>query len=66
MGRVVTFEELQTQGQTGVGTAPITGNDVREMAAELVRIAPGKQWSTKVPRGSDCNSPAMSSATVLR
>src|SRR5262249_33336544 len=30
-----------------------TAGDPREMAAEIIRIAPGKQWSASVPRGCD-------------
>ena len=55
MGRVVTFARLSAgPGIDGVTRAPITGQDVKEMAAEFVRIAAGKSWKLQVPAGSDC------------
>jgi mannose-6-phosphate isomerase-like protein (cupin superfamily) len=54
MGRVVTFAQLTPQKSDGVGTAPITGNDVREMSASYVRLEAGKSWRDRVPEGSDC------------
>jgi len=54
MGRVVTFADLETKETDGVRRAPITGGDVKEMAAEFVRIAPGKRLTGEVPQGCDC------------
>ena len=55
MGRVVTFPQtLNATGADGVTTAPITVGETQEMEAEIVRVAPGKQWISTVPRGSDC------------
>lgn len=55
MGQVVTFAELTTnKAGNGVGAAPITGGETREMAAEYIRIEPGKSWQASAPRGSDC------------
>jgi quercetin dioxygenase-like cupin family protein len=55
MGRVVTFAQLPMQpSHDGVARAAITADDAREMAAELVRIAPGARWTATVPPGSDC------------
>jgi mannose-6-phosphate isomerase-like protein (cupin superfamily) len=51
---VVTFADLETKEADGVRRAPITGGDVQEMAAEFVRIAPGKRLAGAVPQGSDC------------
>src|SRR5262245_56295796 len=53
MGRVVSFANMPMQQATdGVARAAIAP-DAREMAAELVRIAPGKHFIASVPRGSD-------------
>jgi mannose-6-phosphate isomerase-like protein (cupin superfamily) len=54
MGLVVTFAELTGQGGDGVSTAPITNGDTKEMAAEFIRLEPGKRWSASAPAGSDC------------
>jgi quercetin dioxygenase-like cupin family protein len=55
MGRVVTFTELPASSiAPGITSAPITKGETREMAAELIRIAPGERWSAAAPRGSDC------------
>ncbi len=54
MGRVVTFAQLAPQKSDGVGTAPITRDDVREMSASYVRVEGGKRWNERVPDGSDC------------
>ncbi len=54
MGQVVTFSELPaTAIADGIDRAPIAA-DVRDMAAEVVRVAPGRSWTETVPRGSDC------------
>jgi len=53
MGHVVNFAEAPMQhAADGVARAPITPG-AREMAAELVRIAPGKRFAASVPAGSD-------------
>ena len=55
MGRVVTFAELAgTQAGEGVSVAPITAGETRELAAEYIRIAPGKRWSASAPADADC------------
>lgn len=55
MGRVVTFAEARAErAADGVAQAPITQGETREMAAEFVRVEPGKRWSAAVPHGSDC------------
>ena len=55
MGRVVTFAELPASNiAPGVSSAPITSGETQEMAAELIRIAPGERWTATAPRGSDC------------
>jgi mannose-6-phosphate isomerase-like protein (cupin superfamily) len=54
MGSVVTFAELpETKAADGIVWATIPA-DTKEMAAELVRVAPGKRWTATAPRGSDC------------
>ncbi len=54
MGRVVTFADLAAQQSSdGVSTAAITRGDVREMAAEFIRVAPGRSFGASVPEGSD-------------
>jgi mannose-6-phosphate isomerase-like protein (cupin superfamily) len=55
MGRVVTFDQLPGEViADGIMRAPITRGDTTEMAADFIRIAPGKRWASAVPRGSDC------------
>src|SRR5260370_33153680 len=55
MGRVVTFAELPASNVApGISSAPITNGETREMAAELIRLAPGERWIATGPRGSDC------------
>lgn len=54
MGSVVTFASLpyvETGG--GVRRAPITGGDMKEMSAEVIRLAPGAALTEAVPDGSD-------------
>src|SRR6185295_12258073 len=54
MGRVVDFEALPyRETAPGVRRAPITGGDMKEMSAEVVRLAPGATLAESVPRGSD-------------
>jgi mannose-6-phosphate isomerase-like protein (cupin superfamily) len=55
MGRVVTFSALDGRAaEPGVSIAPVTAGDTKEMAAELVRLAPGREWRATAPAGSDC------------
>lgn len=54
MGRVITFAGLPyREAASGVKRAPITGGDMKEMAAEVIRLAPGGRLSEDVPEGSD-------------
>jgi mannose-6-phosphate isomerase-like protein (cupin superfamily) len=54
MGKLVTFASLPYKDvATGVKTAPITGNDGKEMQADVIRLAPGAKLTDKVPAGSD-------------
>jgi mannose-6-phosphate isomerase-like protein (cupin superfamily) len=55
MGQVVTFADLElAPAGDGVGAAAITRGETKEMAAEFIRIAPGKSWQATAPKGSDC------------
>jgi mannose-6-phosphate isomerase-like protein (cupin superfamily) len=55
MGQVVTFADLKlTSAGEGVGVAPITHGETKEMAAEYIRIAPGRRWQSRVPERVDC------------
>jgi quercetin dioxygenase-like cupin family protein len=55
MGRVVTFARVPGDRiSDGVAKAAITRGDTQEMAAELIRIEPGKRWDASAPGGSDC------------
>jgi quercetin dioxygenase-like cupin family protein len=66
MGRVVTFAELDGRAaEPGVSIAPVTGGETREMAAQLVRLAPGSQWRASVPKGSDCYLFALAGSASL-
>ena len=66
MGRVVTFEQLSaTSLGEGVSQAAITEGDTKEMAAALIRIAPGKRWTASVPHGSDCYLFLLGGAAIL-
>jgi mannose-6-phosphate isomerase-like protein (cupin superfamily) len=54
MGKVVTFASLSYRKIfPGVKQAPITGNEAQEMAAEMLHIAPGAQFTATVPQRSD-------------
>jgi mannose-6-phosphate isomerase-like protein (cupin superfamily) len=54
MGRVITFAGLPyREAATGVRRAPITGGDMKEMSAEVIRVAPGARLTEEVPEGSD-------------
>lgn len=66
MGQVVTFAELNTkQAGDGIGAAPITRGETPEMAADYVRIEPGKSWQSSAPRGSDCYLFAIAGAGAI-
>ncbi len=65
MGQVVTFSELPGGPVAdGIVSAPIKA-DVKEMAAEIVHIAPGKRWTSSAPRGSDLYLFRLSGAAVI-
>jgi mannose-6-phosphate isomerase-like protein (cupin superfamily) len=54
MGKVVTFADLPyRETQTGVKRAAITGGEMKEMAAEVIRLAPGARLTESVPAGAD-------------
>src|SRR5436309_14975554 len=54
MGRVITFAGLPyREAATGVKRAPITGGDMKEMSAEVIRVARGAALTEEVPEGSD-------------
>jgi mannose-6-phosphate isomerase-like protein (cupin superfamily) len=54
MGKVITFAELPyREAGPGVTRAPITGAEMKEMAAEVIRLAPGAQLTESVPAGAD-------------
>lgn len=54
MGRVITFAGLPyREAATGVKRAPITGGDMKEMSAEVIRVARGAALTEDVPEGSD-------------
>jgi mannose-6-phosphate isomerase-like protein (cupin superfamily) len=65
MGQVVTFAQLPSRpAGDGIVIAPIEA-DVTEMAAEIVRIAPGKRWTGTAPRGSDLYLFMLSGAATI-
>jgi mannose-6-phosphate isomerase-like protein (cupin superfamily) len=54
MGRVVTFAELPYhQTEPGVKRAAITGPEMKEMTAEVIRLGPGARLTESVPAGAD-------------
>jgi len=54
MGKIVTFAGLPYRETTpGVKRAAITGGDMKEMAAEAIRLAPGARLTESVPAGAD-------------
>jgi mannose-6-phosphate isomerase-like protein (cupin superfamily) len=54
MGRIVTFAGLPyRESASGVKRAPITGGEMKEVAAEVIRLAPKAKLSESVPSGSD-------------
>jgi mannose-6-phosphate isomerase-like protein (cupin superfamily) len=65
MGQVVTFSDLTSHSiADGIESAPIEAG-VKEMAIEIVRIAPGKRWASTAPGGSDIYLFMLSGAAVI-
>lgn len=65
MGQVVTLSQLPSERiADGVDRAPIDAQ-TREMAAEFVRIGPGRRWTEAVPLGSDCYLFMLSGAAMI-
>ncbi len=55
MGTIITFADLPyRETAPGVKRAAITGAEMKEMAAEAIRLAPGARLSESVPAGADC------------
>ncbi len=52
MGKVVTFADLPYLG-AGVSRASITGDEMKEMTAEVIRLGPGARLTDSVPPGTD-------------
>lgn len=54
MGHVVEFENLPyRETATGVKRAPITGPEMKEMSADVIKLGPGATLAESVPDGSD-------------
>lgn len=54
MGKVVTFADLSyRETVAGVKRAAITGGEMKEMAAEVIRLEPGARLTESVPAGAD-------------
>ena len=54
MGKIVTFADLSYRETVpGVKRAAITGAEMKEMAAEVIRLAPGARLTESVPAGAD-------------
>jgi len=54
MGKVVTFAELPyREADPGVKRAPITGAEMKEMVAEVIRLGPGAQLTESVAASTD-------------
>jgi mannose-6-phosphate isomerase-like protein (cupin superfamily) len=54
MGKVADFSTLPyKQAAAGVQRAPITGSEMKQMAGEIIKLAPGASISESVPQGSD-------------
>jgi mannose-6-phosphate isomerase-like protein (cupin superfamily) len=54
MGKVVTFADMSYRETTpGVKRAAITGAEMKEMAAEVIRLGPGASLTESVPAGAD-------------
>jgi mannose-6-phosphate isomerase-like protein (cupin superfamily) len=54
MGSIVTFADLPYRESTvGVKRAPITGPEMKEMSAEVIKLAPSASLTERAPAGSD-------------
>jgi quercetin dioxygenase-like cupin family protein len=54
MGRIVTFGDLSyRETAAGVKRAPITGPEMKEMSAEVIKLGRGATLTEPVPGGSD-------------
>ncbi len=54
MGKIVTFADLSyRESVAGVKRAVITGGEMKEMAAEVIRLGPGARLTESVPAGAD-------------
>jgi len=54
MGKVADFSSLPfAEAAAGVKRAPITGDEMKQMSSEIIRLAPGASLSEAVPAGSD-------------
>jgi mannose-6-phosphate isomerase-like protein (cupin superfamily) len=54
MGKIVTFADLSyRETATGVKRAAITGAEMKEMGAEVIRLGPGARLTESVPAGAD-------------
>src|SRR5437773_2694352 len=54
MGKVITFTDLPyRETGNGVKRAAITGAEMKEMSAEVIRLAPGARLTESVPAGAD-------------
>jgi quercetin dioxygenase-like cupin family protein len=53
MGQVVTFSELAAAAIADGVTSATLRTDAKEMAVEVVRVAPGRNWAGTAPRGAD-------------
>ena len=54
MGTIVSFADLSyRETATGVTRAAITGAEMKEMAAEVIRLEPGARVTESVPSGAD-------------
>lgn len=67
MGHVVTFRDLPYRDSAaGATRAPITTGEMKQMAAEVIRLAPGATLTESVPGGSDRYLFTLSGEAVLR
>ena len=54
MGKVANFSALEyAESGSGVHRAAITGSEMKQMSAEVIRVAPGARLTATVPAGSD-------------
>jgi len=54
MGKIVTFADLSyRESMPGVRRAPITGREMKAVAAEVIRLEPGGRWTESVPAAAD-------------